>query len=255
MSKSKIPVYLLNLDRSSLRLRAAQIQLLKHDVEFERVPAIDGLGLKTSDFPEYDDLKANKYYGRSMTSGEIGCYLSHIKALRNFLGSEEKYCVILEDDFRVTPAGWDIVNEIVNLSSAGIVPSWTLGNLTKKPRMLYKPIADIHTHDITTKLYKAYYFPTLATANIWSRIGAKNFLTNGAQPICPVDHMFRKFVSNNGPGLALSKQAFIHPAGGSDIRSANPQWQKPAKVGRYRFKEIARQSRCIVSSALNFVQS
>lgn len=252
MSKLDIPVYLINLDRSPLRLASAQSQLNKYKIEFERIRAVDGQGLEAADFEEYNDFNAKKYYGRSMTSGEIGCYFSHVKALNTFLKSNERHCIILEDDFHATASGWEIVCEIIELSLHGHLGLWDIGNLTKPPRFLFKPIVEIATENTSSTLCKAYYFPTVATANIWNRKGAENFLAHYNNPIGPVDHIIRKYVSKNGSGIALSAPAFAHPKGESDIRSASPLWQKPAKIGHYRCREIVRQSSCIVSAAFNF---
>ena len=36
--------------------------------------------------------------GRSIQKGEVGCFLSHKKALEKFLTTEAKYAVVFEDD-------------------------------------------------------------------------------------------------------------------------------------------------------------
>uniref|UniRef100_A0A7S0DJW9 Glycosyl transferase family 25 domain-containing protein n=1 Tax=Amorphochlora amoebiformis TaxID=1561963 RepID=A0A7S0DJW9_9EUKA len=39
-----------------------------------------------------------------MTNGELGCELSHVAILRDFLSKEFRYCMVFEDDARVNPA-------------------------------------------------------------------------------------------------------------------------------------------------------
>ena len=42
-----------------------------------------------------------------MTSGEIGCTTSHLKALQEFLKTDEKYAIIMEDDVDISiPKFW-----------------------------------------------------------------------------------------------------------------------------------------------------
>jgi len=42
-----------------------------------------------------------------MTNGELGCELSHVAILRDFLSKEFRYCMVFEDDARVNPAVLD----------------------------------------------------------------------------------------------------------------------------------------------------
>ena len=46
----------------------------------------------------YDPRIATIRHDRPMSSGEIGCFLSHVKALELFLDGTEKYAIILKDD-------------------------------------------------------------------------------------------------------------------------------------------------------------
>lgn len=39
-------------------------------------------------------------YGKILTPGEVGCALSHVKALEYFLETDDSYCLILEDDIK-----------------------------------------------------------------------------------------------------------------------------------------------------------
>ena len=58
----------------------------------ERIPAIDGHFIDTNSFS--NDSMCRKEMGRSIQKGEVGCFLSHKKALKKFLSTEAKYAVV-----------------------------------------------------------------------------------------------------------------------------------------------------------------
>lgn len=250
--RSKFPIYLINLDRSPDRLSNANRKLDVANIKAVRISAVDGLGLTAQNFPGYDDAITQSYFGRSMTSGEVGCYMSHIKALQSFLTSGADCCLVLEDDFDATSEAWDIVDQIAQLSRNGSIKNWDIINLTKPPSAIYRHLCEMRSGAFHTILCRSYYFPTLATANLWSRSGAERFIEEAGDPFCPIDHLFRKRVSEDSRGLALSVPAFVHTKKDSDIQSASPDWQKPPKIGMYRFKEITRQLRCLALAKLHW---
>jgi glycosyl transferase family 25 len=84
------PVYLINLDRSPDRLAFMQAQFVRLGMAFERIPAVDGRGVAAD--------RHNWRHHAPLRDGEVGCYLSHIKALEAFLASGAACGVILEDD-------------------------------------------------------------------------------------------------------------------------------------------------------------
>jgi len=91
-------LFLVNLDRSSDRLAASQISFSQLNLEFHRIAAIDGSFEDLNTYPI--DLKQFKLrHGRqSVRTGEVGCYFSHLKALRVFVESQYEFGIILEDD-------------------------------------------------------------------------------------------------------------------------------------------------------------
>ena len=91
--------YLINLDRSPDRLSAMQAQFERLEMPWERICAFDGNWIEAVD-PEIVDQKAFRWrHHAHLRKGEIGCYLSHIKALETFLGHrDQSVALILEDD-------------------------------------------------------------------------------------------------------------------------------------------------------------
>ena len=79
------------------------------DLTIERIPAIDGSLIDAACFS--NDNICRKEMGRSIQKGEIGCFLSHKKALEKFLSTKAQYAVVFEDELPMTNS--DIINEIV----------------------------------------------------------------------------------------------------------------------------------------------
>lgn len=87
--------YLINLDRSKDRLVVMKERLSTIGITAERVPGIDGSKINVAsisiDVP-------NSSYPRSLTQGEIGCFLSHRKCWKKLIESGDDWALILEDD-------------------------------------------------------------------------------------------------------------------------------------------------------------
>lgn len=86
--------YLINLDRSSERLSRMTGRFERINVPFTRIAAIDGLSL--SDEAVNAFLYARRQ--RRWNYGEIGCFMSHLKAWQTLLDSGDDYAAIFEDD-------------------------------------------------------------------------------------------------------------------------------------------------------------
>ena len=87
------PVYYLNLDGQPERREYMEEQFKYWQIEnYERISAYDGRDDDLSDI-----IKGR--YPESMTSGEIGCTTSHLKAIKHWYEtSDSPYAIIVEDD-------------------------------------------------------------------------------------------------------------------------------------------------------------
>ena len=95
-----IPIYVINLDRATDRIRVLSKVLHDLGLPFTRIPAVDGNDLSEDDIHEhYDQAKATSYK-YDLTNGEIGCYLSHKSVWEEIINSGQQSAVILEDDAR-----------------------------------------------------------------------------------------------------------------------------------------------------------
>ena len=114
------PIYYLNLDGQPERREYMEDQFKYWGIEnYERISAYDGRDDDLSDI-------ISGRYPEMITSGEIGCTTSHLKALKHYLEtSDSPYAVIMEDDcsldlvrfwnftwndfYSLFPYDWDVV--------------------------------------------------------------------------------------------------------------------------------------------------
>ena len=94
--------YVINLLRAKERRKRME-SLLKNaqlNFDFEFVDAIDGRELQLPD-KRYNELLYKMAHGKRTNMGELGCYFSHIRALKTFLHDKHAYGIILEDDLEI----------------------------------------------------------------------------------------------------------------------------------------------------------
>ncbi len=241
------PTFLINLNGSTDRLTSAAKQFEAADWAFERIEAVDGRGKPVTDFPNYDDMAARRFFGRSMTSGEIGCYLSHVKAAEAVLASGAEMGLVFEDDFQVQSGGWETLRHTIAALQDGAAPDWEMVNLARPPKHIFAPATGLPQ----AQLDRAYYFPVIATAILWSRSGAQAFLGTYRDPVGPVDHVYRRLLTDRGTGLALRPPPFGVTGMDSDIVGASGGYKPPRLFKGVWWlwrSELARQTHCYLQA-------
>ncbi|XP_078686961.1 procollagen galactosyltransferase 1-A-like isoform X1 [Branchiostoma floridae x Branchiostoma belcheri] len=100
-------IYVINLKRRPERRKRMVHTLKEIGLDFKLMEAVDGLTLNASVLkkmgvtvlPEYKDPWAD----RSMTMGEIGCFLSHYKIWEEMVEKNLDWVLVFEDDIRFEP--------------------------------------------------------------------------------------------------------------------------------------------------------
>jgi glycosyl transferase family 25 len=105
-------IYVINLDRDAERMASIRANLETLGLPFERLPAV--VGKEVPDWEKLVDLPAYAWRNRLDTprAGEVGCYLSHLKAMETFLRTDAPWCVVLEDDVEVLPACAEVLRSL-----------------------------------------------------------------------------------------------------------------------------------------------
>jgi glycosyl transferase family 25 len=93
----KWKICLINLARSTDRLAACAKQLEAYSLHFDRIEAVNGDSLDSNIISDLYNFSDSSYH-KHMTNGELGCYLSHLRAWQKIVDEQLDYAVILEDD-------------------------------------------------------------------------------------------------------------------------------------------------------------
>jgi glycosyl transferase family 25 len=178
MRNLPIPFLFINLDRSFDRLTFMRLQAERLGLEFERISAVDALNVP-------DDLAG--YFAHIQTGrlpiiddGAIGCYASHLKALRRFEQTDAPAALILEDDALLPDNIVQVLDELIAALPAG----WGFVHLSKPPTHAFKPIAVIPSG---SRLVRYSRVPPGAAGYLISRVGATKLLNKSILRFWAID--------------------------------------------------------------------
>lgn len=231
------PVYLINLDDSTERLRSAAGQLDTPGLVYERVPAFDGRAHPAGRFPGHDPDTARRRLGRPMRGGEIGCYLSHLDCLDRFLRSGSEFCLVLEDDILLNQAFVEGLESLMDWLEPRRA-SWDIVHLAPVRHKIFTPLATLYTgHGLT----HAHYFPMTTTALLWTRTGAQAFGAQNRAIVAPIDMQLRHWLARRDRGLAVWPP--LAATTGADSEIASPSQPKRSSGGRHPLYPLIRQVR------------
>lgn len=157
------------------------LQLKGLSINHQFVNAVIG---KDIDSVHLSRLAKNSLFNikRELTAGEIGCYFSHVKAIKMFLASDDNFAVITEDDVKFL-SGFEgvILDIIMNISND--VDVLLLG-YRNGYGSFWKGIS-ISEHDCIRFVDCGYG----AHAYLLSRSGAEKILSFASQPSWPYDYV------------------------------------------------------------------
>lgn len=103
----------INLDRSPERLVAMADRLRALGLPWARLPAVDGRALSAWPPGGVDERGYARWHGKPVAAGEVGCHLSHLKALQRFIDSDASHLLLLEDDALPAPGCREVVQALL----------------------------------------------------------------------------------------------------------------------------------------------
>ena len=189
--------YVINLDRSKERLQDISLQFSKQSLKLERVVAVDGQVLELNDTA--DDNEFRKEMGRSIQPGEVGCFLSHRRALEAFILSNAEFAVILEDDAVLE----DGFAEHINALSSFLLNNSHLGTCAINLGPSDYKYSTLLTKIGKTELLRAHRFPMRTTGILWTRQGAVDILNDNGKVKYPYDNYLRMKLTRGHFGLSI----------------------------------------------------
>ena len=112
--------FLINLDRDKDRLAAADAQLKRLGIAYERVPAVCGADLSPAELRRrVSRRRALWANGRMYTPGQIGCALSHNSVYRRMAEEDIPAALVMEDDVQFS----DSAPRVVEFVKGAVDPS------------------------------------------------------------------------------------------------------------------------------------
>ena len=214
--------YVINLDSSTKRLDEFNTAFSKTNLNIERISAVDGSLIEIKAFS--DDNLCKKQMGRGLQPGEVGCYLSHKKAIEQFLSTDAPYAIVFEDDAIPNEGFEKTVTTVIekflkhNSSTAAI----NLG------AMDFKYSSKVLTINGKT-LRCNHRFPMLATAVLWTRQGAKTFLESALPITMPYDNFLRYLFSGTNTAFSIQPPIIRFSGIESDIAARNENIRRSAR--------------------------
>lgn len=166
-----VPIFVINLKEDKDRWRNIFGQINAFGLPFSRFDAYRGEYVpqpwKEQFFPK---TKRAVLSHPTLTSGEIGCYASHLACMNMLLEGNHPAAIILEDDIIIDPRLPDIISNIEKIPE-----NWDIVHLSGQPKSSFFQLSNF-TPDF--ELIKFSRIPTGALGYIVSRSGAQKFISN-----------------------------------------------------------------------------
>lgn len=180
------PVFVINLPESDERRTAITERLDALGVAFDIFPAVNGKTLSAAEMANYDEAKRIRLFGKGLTRGEIGCYLSHYRLWQRIIDEDLPCALIMEDD-AVPEADFPVVlDQIMAISE----PSWDMlrffGGKNRKGRLL-------HSLECGYSVLYPRHITAGAVAYLLTRQGAEKLLRHGREILWPVDNLMDRY--------------------------------------------------------------
>lgn len=159
--------------------------LANQDISADIFDAVDGRhGEPLLEDGEYfRDTLAMTRHGKRLTNSELGCYLSHFRAVKQAYNEGYEYVCLFEDDVVIEPMFGDVFNVLLEKDLDMV----RLMSLKLRKRKVLEPLFDKHC------LVRQERGGLGAQAYLLNRTGMKKFLDYGCGIYEPVDKVFDHF--------------------------------------------------------------
>jgi glycosyl transferase family 25 len=230
--QTNLSIRVINLSSEGERLQTTANLLAKANLTWSRLDAVDGRKADLQTHPLNNPGRQKYLFGKPLTNGEIGCFLSHFQALKEFSTAPEPFLLILEDDADIPANLSPLLDDLIAWAQAHPEHPTDCISLCNTTPKKTRRLADLGEN----ALMRSWYFPILATACLWSKTGAAGFVRhveqNGIEGA--VDDRMRAWLAASGGGMFVTPAVVPPRPGKSSIdavapRSQHgglPRWQK-----------------------------
>lgn len=172
------PILLINLPGSTARLADAQRQFAAAGLGFERIDAVDGRRMAQEEVDALCPDNSDSFYS-PLTRGEVGCYLSHLEALRTMVRRGMPAAVVFEDDFRLLPGFVPCLRELLALGD-GLPDLVKMYGARRRGQVMRRL-------GCGAALVRSSSPPICSTCTLWTQRGARKMLAASSSLRRPVD--------------------------------------------------------------------
>jgi|JYMV01.1.fsa_nt_gi GR25 family glycosyltransferase involved in LPS biosynthesis len=224
-----VPIYIINLDRSPERLEYVQRQFSIHNINFNRISALDGAKLPKDELSIYKgESKHSLSHYASLSNGEIGCGLSQKKAWGIASESNHRATVVLEDDVEISDEFSSIIQTLYENMDENIV-------IDLKGKKGFFELERIHLPNGINLIH--YSTPPLGTQGaIFGKNAATNLLNKVTGFEAPIDNLMQRIYNHKVEIWSLDQGCISHEteaSGGASIIRKSGVFKK-------LFNEVAR---------------
>lgn len=176
-------ILIVNLDRAVDRLQAIGQRMAALGLSWQRVSAVDGRLLSDEQRrATLDEAAFRRKHGMTPWPGELGCYLSHVEAMRCLLASDAQAALILEDDVQPGPTLPAVLDALLAHPER-----WDMVKLSAVHSGTPVPVLRLTPgHDLAVMLSRC----TGSSAYLVNRRAAQVYLEGLLPMSLPYDHVF-----------------------------------------------------------------
>lgn len=160
-------IYIINLEKSPQRFARITQSLAGTTFPIERVAGVYGKNLSND---EIAGVTKKMLFPRALLRNEIGCYLSHLAALKKMLSDGVEFGIIFEDDAVVGENFDAAVKAALTARRAGKC-DWDLLKLSDSNKVFLKK-----SSAGAFACVQCYPVPAMGLAQIWTPAAAEKFL-------------------------------------------------------------------------------
>jgi len=225
-----LKVILINLARATERLSKMDKQFAALGVAYERLEATDGLNITGSDRALVDNEKRKWFTEYPLSDNEIGCWLSHRRAMLALIDSGEDMAAVVEDDAELST---DFANVLKAVVERKLHFDFIFLHRKFKKNEKFYPCVQL-LPDL--QLGVVGYSHMGAIAYVVSRGGAKKFLHYTPRFIHAVDKAIHRYWANGLSIYALNRPVVITNDGGYSYIEET-RLQEHNKPARFRYHD------------------
>jgi glycosyl transferase family 25 len=191
-----VPVFVIAMTTSTER-RKTMTQRLEHlGLAFQFIDGIDGTSLPAVDIARHTSPRRQQHLAHPISTGAVGCALSHMKAWQAITDSNAPMGLILEDDARPDDDLAAVLSRLERLDG-----KIDIVNLYLHPNPVLVDIAKLsHDHDLTSYRYNG----RGTVGYVISRAAAKHLLASAKPIVYEIDLFLNRWWDHGLHVLAVN---------------------------------------------------